>query len=321
VSMQLRIGVALAFGLWACARQAVKGDAPPAPAADSGTQYVTPKIGIVSPNPAQPPQERDSGTRYVTPNQVPGEQSGAESPDDPRALDALAASLREEKKLDQSEAVSRRVLSRHPRDAEAHKNLALIEAARGRDWLARISLANARKLDPQDPAIPNALGILAMRRNEPAEARELFAEAVKLDPTDAVGWANLGAVALAYRDYAAAREAYANAARLDPARVETHLGLAWALEGARQPAAALAEYDKVLELRPGQGDALFGRALALKADNQLAAAKQAFEQLAAQAGGSRLAEARAQIASIDLRMRSASRSPTGAAAGAAGESK
>jgi len=58
--------------------------------------------------------------------------------------------------------------------------------------------------------------------------------------------------------------------------------------------------------------------LALKADNQLAAAKQAFEQLAGRAGGSRVAEARAQIASIDLRMKS---SPRAAAPQAAGEPK
>ncbi|HYV65575.1 MAG TPA: tetratricopeptide repeat protein [Myxococcales bacterium] len=241
----------------------------------------------------------------LAPAAQPQEPPEAGSSEDPGALDALAASLREQKKLDQSESVSRRVLERHPRDAQAHKNLALIEVARGRDRLAAIALTNARKLDPSDPAIPNALGILALRRKEPAEARQLFAESVKLDPTYAVGWANLGALALSYRDYATAQEAYANAARLDPERVEMHLGLAWALEGAGHPAGALAEYDKVLELRPGQDEALYGRALALKADNQLAAAKEAFERLAAQGAGSRAAEARAQIASIDLRMKSA----------------
>ncbi len=241
----------------------------------------------------------------LAPAAQPQEPPEAGSSEDPGALDTLAVSLRQQKRLDQSESVSRRVLQRHPRDAEAHKNLALIEVARGRDRLAAIALANARKLDPTDPVIPNALGILAMRRKEPAEARRLFAESVKLDPGFAVGWANLGAVALSYRDYPTAQEAYANAARLDPEGVETHLGLAWALEGAGHPAGALAEYEKVLELRPGQDDALFGRALALKADNQLAAAKEAFERLAAQGGGSRAAEARAQIASIDFRMQSA----------------
>jgi len=74
--------------------------------------------------------------------------------DEPRLLDALAASLREQGKLDAAEAVVRRVLQRHPRDAGAYKNLALIEADRGRVRLAEIALASARKLDPRTLASP-----------------------------------------------------------------------------------------------------------------------------------------------------------------------
>src|SRR5919204_390466 len=57
--------------------------------------------------------------------------------------------------------------------------------------------------------------------------------------------------------------------------------------------------------RRGQEEALFGLGMALKADNQLAAAKATFEQLLATSGASRATDARAQIASIDLRLRTA----------------
>ena len=70
----------------------------------------------------------------------------------------------------------------------------------------------------------------------------------------------------------------------------------------------------MLAQRPQQEDALFGRALALKAANQLAAAKAAFEQLVGLANGSRAKDARAQIASIELRLARAAPAAESAAA-------
>jgi tetratricopeptide (TPR) repeat protein len=239
------------------------------------------------------------------------------SADEPRLLNALAASLRDQKKLDEAESVVRRILQRHPHDADAFKNLALVEADRGHTRLAGIALANARKLDPKDAGIPNTLGILAWRRGDAAAARDHFSEAVQLDDSYAPAWANLGALALAYGDSTAARDAYSRAAALDPDRYEIHLGLAWALEALNKPAEARAEYERVLALRPGQEDALFGRGLALKADNQLAAAKAAFEQLLSVSGSTRANEARAQIASIDLRLRTAAAAAAASTAAAA----
>jgi hypothetical protein len=71
----------------------------------------------------------------------------------------------------------------------------------------------------------------------------------------------------------------------------------------------------VLALKPQQEDALFGRALALKAGNQLAAAKAAFEQLVGSGNGSRAKDARAQIASIELRLAQAKPAAESARAG------
>ena len=227
----------------------------------------------------------------------------AQHEDDPRLLDALAAALRQAKRLDDAEAAVRRVLQRRPGDADAYKNLAVIEVDRGRLRLAEVALANARKMDPKDPGISNNLGVLAMRRGEPAAARAHFAEAVKLDPGFAVGWANLGAVALSYRDYPAAAEAYAKAVELDPARYEVHLGHAWALEGQKKPREARAAYEEVLALRPEQEDALYGRAVALKAEGELAQAMEAFQRYVGLPQPGKAKEARAQIASIELRLK------------------
>jgi Flp pilus assembly protein TadD len=232
---------------------------------------------------------------------------------DPRVLDALAAILRAESKLDEAESMVRRVLARHPRDADAYRNLAGIEADRGHVRLAESALNNARKLDEKDAGILNSLGLLAMRRDDVAAARGYFEEATRLDSGLAAAWANLGAVALSYRDYALAEQAYGKAVLLDGSRWDTHLARGWALEGLKKPKEARGEYEKVLALKPGQEDALYGRAVALKAEGDLPGAMQAFKAYVGLPKAARAKEAQNQIAAIDLRLKNPAPKPAAAA--------
>ncbi len=239
---------------------------------------------------------------------------------DPRLLDALASVLRAEKKLDESEAATRAVLVRHPRDAGAYRNLAAVEADRGHVRLAESALNNARKLDDRDAGILNSLGLLAIKRDDLAAARALFEQAAQLDPAFAPAFANLGALALSYRDYPAAERAYGKAVQLDGSRWDTRLAHAWALEGLRRSKDARAEYEKVLALRPGQEDALYGKALALKAESDLPGAMQAFKEYAAHAKATHLKEAQSQIAAIEVRLKNppaVAKAAPGRAAGSA----
>lgn len=224
---------------------------------------------------------------------------------------ALALVLCHAGKLDEAGQVLRGILERHPRETDALRVLAQVEAARGRPQAAEWALARVRERDPKDAKVPNDLGVLALRRGDPTSARALFEQAVALDPGLAAAWLNLGALALSYRDAAAAARAYAKAAELQPSRWETRLAYGWALQGLPDAARARAEFDAVLALRPNQEDALFGRAQALRAQGDLAGARAAFVAYAALGKPSRLREAEAQIAAIDLRLRSAAtiRSP------------
>jgi tetratricopeptide (TPR) repeat protein len=227
------------------------------------------------------------------------------APGEQRLLNALAAALRLQHKLDDALAAVRRVLERYPRDASAHRHLAAIEADRGHLRLAESALNNARKLDPKDAGVLNSLGVLAMRRDDIAAARGYFEEATRIDPGYAAPWANLGSLALRYRDYAVAEQAYAKAGQLDPNRWEVHLAHGWALEGLGKPQKARVEYEKVLTIDPQQDDALYGRALALKAEGDLPGALAAFKQYAALPDAARLKDAQTQLAAIDLRLKSA----------------
>jgi len=227
----------------------------------------------------------------------------AKRADDPQLLNALAAVLRAQHKLDEADAAVRRVLTRHPADADAYRNLAAIEADKGHVRLAESALNNARKLDDKDAGILNSLGLLAMRRDDVTAARGYFEQATQLDAGFAPAWANLGSIALQYRDYAAAEQACAKAVAIDGNRWETRLAHGWALEGLRKPKDARAEYEKVLALKPGQEDALYGKALALKAENDLPAAMQAFKEYVASSKATHVKEAQNQIAAIDLRLK------------------
>jgi Tfp pilus assembly protein PilF len=222
---------------------------------------------------------------------------------DPQVMNGLAGLLRLDKKLDEAESMVRRVLARHPDNADAYKNLALIEIDRGRPRLAEVALQSARKLDAKDPGISNNLGLLAWSKGDLVSAREKFNEALKLDASFAPAWANLGALALSYRDYAAASEAYAKATALEPNRWDEQLAYGWSLEGLKKPAEAQAAYEKVLALKAGQDDALYGKATSLKAQNKLPEAMAAFKSYAELPAGAHAKDAQGQIAQIDMRLK------------------
>ena len=218
-------------------------------------------------------------------------------------LNALATVLRLEKKTDEAEATLRRVLVRKPDDADAYKNLALIELDRDRPRLAEIALANARKYDPNDPGTVNNQGLLALKQGDVVTAKAKFDEATKMSPGFGPAWANLGALALQYRDYPAAAAALAKACAADPARYQLQLANAWALDGLKKPAEARAAYERVLALKPGQDDALYGKAAALRAEGKLPEAMAAFKAYVANDKAPRLKDATAQISQIDLRLK------------------
>jgi Flp pilus assembly protein TadD len=225
-----------------------------------------------------------------------------EKNDDPQLLDALAGAQRSQKKLDAAEETVRRVLSRHPRDADAYCVLSAVEADRGHLRLSEILLNDARKLSGKTAGISNSLALLALRRDDAAAARAELEEAVTLNPAFAAAWANLGALALRYRDYSAAEASYAKAIALDAHRWQTRLGHGWALEGLKRPQDARAEYETVLALRPSQEDALYGRAVALRAEGDLPKAEQAFKDYA-RTGKVHFKEAQGQIVQIELRLK------------------
>ncbi|WP_375765295.1 tetratricopeptide repeat protein [Archangium gephyra] len=178
-------------------------------------------------------------------------------------LNNLTVAYRLAGKHEQAEATARRVLARHPDDAEAYKNLALVYYDQGKYRLAELVLANARKLDEKDPGIYNNLGMIYLKLEDRPRALAQFQKAVSLDERFAPGYLNLGAMALAWRDYAGAERSFSKAVELDPASHEAWLYYAYALDGqkgrdAKKGIAAGEAFEKVLSLRAEQPEALCG---------------------------------------------------------------
>ncbi len=178
-------------------------------------------------------------------------------------LNNLTVAYRLAGKHEQAEATARRVLARHPDDAEAYKNLALVYYDQGKFRLAELVLANARKLDEKDPGIYNNLGMIYLKLEDRARALAQFQKAVSLDEKFAPGYLNIGAMALSYRDYAGAERAFTRAVELDGLSHEGYLYLAYALDGqkGRDPKKGLAAgeaFEKVLSLRADQAEAVCG---------------------------------------------------------------
>ncbi|WP_043433785.1 tetratricopeptide repeat protein [Cystobacter fuscus] len=190
---------------------------------------------------------------------------------EPALLNNLSVAYRLAGKLPQAEATSRRVLSRHPDDAEAYKNLALVYYEQGRYRLAETVLVNARKLAEKDPGISNNLGMVYLKLEDRPRALAQFQKAVSLDERFAPGYVNLGALALAWRDYAGAERSFSKAVELEPQSHEAWLSYAYALDGqkgrdAKKGLQAGEAFEKVLALRADSPEAVCGAGWAYAVD-------------------------------------------------------
>lgn len=125
----------------------------------------------------------------------------------------------------QALAACRERIDAEPDDAEAHRHLGQLLAAKGEAAAAQRHARKACELVPDDPRGWSDLGRACALDGQLQDAVLCFREAVRLDSRHADGWHNLGMALRKLGDREASFQALKNALLLDPSRAQTYLAL------------------------------------------------------------------------------------------------
>src|SRR3954454_10293866 len=104
-----------------------------------------------------------------------------------------AGALVQAGRLAEAEAATRKILTTHPRNAEAHSLMGVILDQRGATAEAEKEYAAALRLQPKLVSALSNLGVLLARTNRTSEAIAKFEEVLRLDPKHERAIYNLGA--------------------------------------------------------------------------------------------------------------------------------
>lgn len=195
--------------------------------------------------------------------------------DDPNRRDAaarLASLLRDFGDYDDAVAVLRDTVRLSGINSKIYTELGLIYIQQKRLDLAQLVLAKAVELDDKDkkdPAIYNALALLAQRQGKAQEAFERFDYAASLDASYIDARFNKAAVLLDAGDYARAKAELSVIVEKKPDDHAAWVALGVAQRGLKDFDGARKTWDKVIKEAPrrsnARADALFDKAI-LKID-------------------------------------------------------
>jgi len=196
----------------------------------------------------------------------------ATEPDDPNRRDAaarLASLLRDAGEYDDAVAVLRETVRVQGVNAKIYTELGLIYIQQKRPELAQLVLAKALELDAKDPAIYNALAMLAQRSGKAQEAFQLFDQAVSLDASYIDARFNKATVLLDAGDYQRAKVELSAIVERRPDDYAAQVSLGVAQRGLKEHEAAKKTWDRVIKEAPrrdgARADAMFDLAM-LKLD-------------------------------------------------------
>jgi tetratricopeptide (TPR) repeat protein len=206
--------------------------------------------------------------------------------DDPNRKDAaarLAALLRDAGDFDDAVEVLRDAVRVSGASVKIYVELGLIYVAQKRFELAQLVLAKAAEIDAKDPAIYNALAVLALRQGKAQEAFERFDQAVSLDPSYIDARFNKAAVLLDAGDYARAKTELTTIVEKRPDDYAAAVSLGVAQRGLKDFPEAKRTWDRVIREAPRRStpraDAMFDVAiLALDYMNDASVGKTALER-------------------------------------------
>lgn len=120
----------------------------------------------------------------------------------------------------------------------------------------KIYLSEQLQLKPNDPALLNDLGSLALLENQLTEAQDYLQRAAQQAPNQPAILFNLGLLQLRQNLFAAAQQSFEQVLKQDPAHRKAAYNLGLALKAQGQQAAARSIWEDLLKRYPGDHDSL-----------------------------------------------------------------
>jgi tetratricopeptide (TPR) repeat protein len=188
--------------------------------------------------------------------------------EDPNRRDAaarLASLLRDTGDFDDAVELLRQTVQQSGANAKIYTELGMIYIAQKRLELAQLVLTKALELDGKDPAVFNALAILAMRQGKAQDAFDDFDHAVSLDASYIDARFNKASVLLDAGDYQRAKVELAAIVEKRPDDYAAQVALGVADRGLKDFPEAKRVWERVIKDAPTRGnaraDALFDLSL------------------------------------------------------------
>jgi predicted TPR repeat methyltransferase len=191
---------------------------------------------------------------------------------------SVAVQLHRTGRLDDAEALYRRVLEVAPDDANALQFLGVLSHQRGRSEAAIELISKAIALDPGQPGWHSNLGNVLVELGRLPEAVDAYRKAITLEPRHADAYNNLGAVLRAQGRLDESAAAYSTAIELAPDHLDAHNNLGNLLSSRGRVREAVAYYCKAITLMPGHPEARKLLGIAYYTIGQVDAAAEVFRR-------------------------------------------
>jgi predicted TPR repeat methyltransferase len=176
-----------------------------------------------------------------------------------------AVRLHQQGRLEQAQAMYRRVLDLDPRQFDALHLLGVIERQRGAPVRAVELIEAALRIDPQQARAHCNLGAALQDLGRTDDALASYEAALRLDPAYALAWDNRGNTLRRLGRLAEALDSYERALGINPALADAWCHRAIALHELGRHADAVASAEQALATRPAYADAFVALGHALQA--------------------------------------------------------
>ena len=189
-----------------------------------------------------------------------------------------AVRLHQQGRLDQAQALYRRVLEASPRQFDALHLLGVIERQRGAPRRAVELIQEALRVDPRQARAHCNLGAALQDLGRADDALASYEAALRLDPAYALAWDNRGNTLRRLGRLPEALDSHERALGLNPAMAEAWCHRAIALHDLGRHADAAASAEQALAARPAYAAALVALGHALQAMDHHTASVDAYDR-------------------------------------------